>query len=71
MSRVAGKVSGFDADAGLGTVRRDTDGTEHAFHCTAIADGSRQIDSGVVVTYELVAGHAGKWEATDLRPLEG
>ncbi len=67
MPRQNGTVVSFDSDSGLGVVRTD-DGRENAFHCTAIADGSRQIDVGARVTYDVVAGHAGKWEAVDLRP---
>lgn len=62
-------MTGFDADAGIGVVRAD-DGSDHDFHCTAIADGSRQIDVGAVVTYEVVPGHLGRWEAADLRPAD-
>lgn len=65
--RVTGTVVAFDADQGWGTVRA-TDGTELFFHCTRIADGTRTIEIGVPVTYDVVAGHRGRYEAADLRP---
>lgn len=55
----------FDEDAGYGTVRADT-GVEHFFHCTAIADGSRRIDVGAHVTFRVVPGHNGQWEAASI-----
>jgi cold shock CspA family protein len=62
-----GTVADFDAHRGWGTVRSDDpDGSVLFFHCTAIADGSRTIEVGVRVTFAVVAGHRGRWEATDL-----
>jgi cold shock CspA family protein len=62
---VRGVVVAFDEHKGYGTVRAD-DGTEHFFHCTAVADGTRTIAAGTPVTFTLVAGHQGQWEATDV-----
>ena len=62
-----GTVAEFDEHRGYGTVRGD-DGVEHFFHCTAVADGSRTIAVGTAVTYDVVPGRLGRWEATDLRP---
>ena len=50
-------------DVGLGTVR-DEDGREWPFHCTQIADGSRTIDVGAPVVFEVGPGAPGRWEAT-------
>jgi cold shock CspA family protein len=61
----AGTVSRFDPATGLGHVTA-VDGTEYPFHCTAVADGSRSIDVGVVVVFDVVAGHRGIWEAGGL-----
>jgi cold shock CspA family protein len=58
----AGVVVAFDDDRGLGTVRAD-DGDELGFHCTAIADGTRTVPVGRRVTFTVVAGRAGRWEA--------
>ncbi|HEX2275356.1 MAG TPA: cold shock domain-containing protein [Acidimicrobiales bacterium] len=60
-----GTVAAFDEHKGLGTVRAD-DGRELPFHCTRIADGSRTIDVGARVTFSVVAGHRGQWEAADV-----
>lgn len=54
----------FDGAVGLGTVR--VEGYELAFHCTAIADGSRQIAPGTLVVFRLAPGHRGSIEARDL-----
>ncbi len=61
----AGSVTSFDDLVGTGMVGA-ADGSEWPFHCTAMADGTRTIDPGTVVTFRLVAGHHGRWEATDL-----
>ena len=42
---LTGTVTEFDDAAGLGTITSD-DGTTYAFHCTAIADGTRTIANG-------------------------
>jgi cold shock CspA family protein len=68
---VPGVVVAFDDAKGWGTVRDDETGAEHFFHCTAIADGSRTIDVGAAVTYEVIAGRLGRWEACAVVPLEG
>jgi cold shock CspA family protein len=62
-----GSVSAFDEERGTGTVRGD-DGTQLFFHCTAIADASRRVSVGQAVRFRVVAGHLGRWEASDLRP---
>lgn len=62
-----GTVLAFDIRRGLGTVRGD-DGTEHAFHCTAVADGSRTIEAGTRVRYTLVP-RLGTYEAAQLTRL--
>jgi CspA family cold shock protein len=58
-----GVVVGFDEHRGTGTVRGD-DGRELFFHCTAIADGSRAIDVGARVEFEVTPGRLGRWEAS-------
>mgnify|MGYP001627503897 CR=1 FL=1 len=60
-----GRVSEFDEPRGLGTVVAE-DGTAYPFHCTAIADGTRDIDPGTPVRFALRPGHLGRWEATAL-----
>ncbi|HEX7169021.1 MAG TPA: cold shock domain-containing protein [Acidimicrobiales bacterium] len=57
-----GRVVDWDEHAGFGTIEAD-DGTSYFFHCTTLADGSRTIDVGTGVTFDVVAGHLGRWEA--------
>lgn len=65
--RHTGTVVAFDEAAGYGTVAGDDDAW--FFHCTAVADGSRSVAEGVRVSFVLLPGHRGRWEASDLRPL--
>ena len=58
-----GVVATWDDRKGYGTIRADGTGTEHFFHCTQIADGSRTIDEGARVEFEVVPGRLGRWEA--------
>lgn len=60
-----GTVTAFDDHRGLGEVTAD-DGTVHAFHCTAIADGTRTIATGAIVRFVVVAGRLGRWEAAQI-----
>jgi cold shock CspA family protein len=62
-----GTVAAFDDDKGYGEIT-DTDGETRFFHCTAIADGTRTIAVGTAVTFVVVPGRLGRWEATELRP---
>ncbi len=57
-----GEVVAFDDHAGFGTVRAEN-GRELFFHCTQSADGSRTIAVGANVSFEIVPGHLGRWEA--------
>jgi cold shock protein len=61
-----GSVVAFDEDKGYGTVRA-SDGRDLFFHCTQIADGTRTIDVGADVTFDVVAGHLGRYEAAAIR----
>ena len=63
-----GTVAEFDPHVGLGTVRA-SDGRELLFHCTQLLDGTRTIDVGTLVRFDVVAGHAGKWEAARVEKL--
>ncbi len=67
-----GRVSELDAGTGLGTVTAD-DGTEARFHCTQIADGTRDVPVGARVSFTVLAGRGGRWEAGNLvtTPHEG
>lgn len=60
-----GVVAAFDEQSGLGVVATD-DGVQHPFHCIEIADGSRAIDIGTEVSFDLLAKF-GRWEAANIR----
>ena len=61
-SRRRGVVDSYDTAAGYGAIR---DGGDcWWFHCTAIADGTREIGDGAAVTFAVTAGRRGRWEAT-------
>ena len=57
-----GKVVEFDEHAGLGRVE-SSDGRMFLFHCTQLVDGTRSVEVGAVVRFEVVPGHLGQWEA--------
>lgn len=59
-----GTVVEFDEPRGLGKVAAD--GAVYPFHCTAIADGTRTVDVGTTVAFEVRPGGLGRWEATAL-----
>ncbi len=65
-----GSVTQFDEDRGWGTVT-EPGGASYAFHCTAIADGSRRIAEGTVVQFAVVPGHLGRMEARSLQQVAG
>jgi cold shock CspA family protein len=64
---LTGVVSSFDEAAGLGTITAD-DGSTFAFHCTAIADGTRTIAVNTTVEFEPKPAHRGAWEAGAITP---
>ena len=65
--RRSGTVEEFDENVGLGSVAA-AGGGRYPFHCTQIAGGSRTIEAGANVTFSVIPGHGGVWEAGDLRP---
>lgn len=64
---LTGTVAAFDPERGWGEVRGD-DGTVRPFHCTAVADGSRSIEVGTAVRFDVAAGRMGRWEASSITP---
>ena len=62
-----GRVVGFDAARGLGTIEAD-DGHRFGFHCTRLGDTSRDVAVGTTVRFRIVPGHLGVWEADAVRP---
>lgn len=65
-----GRVLEFDAAVGLGVVEAGG-GAVFPFHCTQIAGGSRTIEVGTEVTFSVVAGRLGQWEAAEVAPAAG
>jgi CspA family cold shock protein len=61
-----GVVRTFDEAAGLGVID-GADGVEYPFHCIEIADGTRTIDPGVEVGFDVLA-KLGRREAANIRP---
>ncbi len=69
--RLVGRVVAFDEGVGLGEIEAATGAAEEErfpFHCTQIADGSRTVAAGAEVSFGVLAGRAGRWEASDIRP---
>ncbi|MGZ4689223.1 MAG: cold shock domain-containing protein [Acidimicrobiia bacterium] len=64
---MSGVVVAFDEGRGLGEIE-GADGARYGFHCTAIADGSRTIAVKAKVSFEVVPGQLGRWEAADIKP---
>jgi len=64
VNAVAGVVVAFDRNVGLGEVST-ADGRRHPFHCIEIADGTRDIEIGAPVTFELL-GKLGRYEAAHI-----
>lgn len=60
-------MASYDVDAGLGVVQ-DLSGDDWMFHCTTIADGSRTIEAGLAVTFDVRPGGPGRFEAFDVTP---
>jgi cold shock CspA family protein len=66
---VRGTVVRFDAARGSGEIA-GSDGATYPFHSTVIADGTRTIDDGAEVEFDVVPGHLGRWEAAAVRPAD-
>jgi cold shock CspA family protein len=62
-----GVIAEFSFDRGLGSVLGD-DGATYPLHCTQIADGSRMVDAGARVTFEVLL-KLGQIEATNVRAI--
>jgi cold shock CspA family protein len=64
---MTGRVASFDQQVGLGEIVAADGATVH-FHCIAIGDGTRTVEVGAEVEFELVA-KLGRYEATRIRPV--
>jgi cold shock CspA family protein len=64
-----GHIVDFDDHVGLGVVEEEGGARRrYPFHCTQIAGGTRTIALGTVVTFAVVAGRGGRWEAGGVTP---
>jgi hypothetical protein len=61
---LVGRVTEYDAERGLGTVA--VGDVTYAFHCTAVADGTRLIDVDTDVAFLLAPGLGGELEGREL-----
>lgn len=57
-----GIVADFEERRGLGTIQAE--GASYPFHCTALLDGTRTVEPGARVSFEVRAAGMGRWEAT-------
>jgi cold shock CspA family protein len=62
-----GRVESFDAQRGTGVVVAES-GEQFPFHSTAIVDGTRNVEPGTEVRFEVAPG-LGRWEADALQPV--
>ena len=62
--RLEGVVVEYDDHAGFGQI--EADGERFWFHCTQILDGSRHAEPGQAVSFRVVPGHNGRWEAAEV-----
>lgn len=62
-----GYVTAFDEHTGLGVVTGADDGVEYRFHCVEIADGTRTIDVGTEVEFDMLR-KLGRVESNLIRP---
>lgn len=60
-------VQSYDSPVGMGVVKLDSADLSPAqtldFHCTQIADGTREIEVGAAVLIDVIAAGPGHWEA--------
>lgn len=63
----SGTVVEFNDGIGMGLLRADDSGAHLEFHCTALLDGSRTVEEGTRVEFELRPGHGGRLEANRIR----
>jgi cold shock CspA family protein len=64
-----GTVTAYDNARGTGTAALEGTEETYAFHCTAIADGSREIQPATRIAFLLRAGQLGRLEAVVVTPL--
>lgn len=63
-ARLNGVVTSYDDHAGFGEV--EVGGVAYWFHCTRLLDGSRHAEPGQAVSFRVVPGPTGRWEASEV-----
>ncbi len=63
-ARLDGVVTAYDDHAGYGEI--EARGATYWFHCTRLLDGSRHAEPGQRVSFRVVPGHGGRWEAAEI-----
>lgn len=66
---VLGVVSSYDSLSGIGKILSDSAGS-FGFQCTQLDDGSREIEVGQPVCFEVVPAGPGGWEAGSISKLD-
>jgi cold shock CspA family protein len=61
-------VSEFDEGQGRGVIESQG-GARLSFHCTQLLDGTRTVDVGAEVRFDVVPGSNGAWEAGAVEKL--
>lgn len=64
-----GVVVAFDEARGWGIV--EAAGGRYWFHCTQLLDGTRTVQVGARVRFDIAPGHLGRWEAVRISSVEG
>lgn len=65
----SGTVTSFDIQIGLGVIRLQ-DERELPFHCTNLADGSREVSEQQKVNFELFFHPRGRFEAKNIVKID-
>lgn len=65
----SGMVVAFDDRLAYGEVEDAATKRTYFFHCTQIADATRTIEVATPVTFSIVPGRMGQWEAVAVQPL--
>ena len=64
---IPGKGIDYYINAAGGPTRTGDDDRAYPFHCTKIADGTREIPVGAAVEFTVAPGPLGRWEAVAIR----
>ncbi len=65
VTETTGTVTDWQDAEGYGEITA-TDGASYFFHCTALADGTRQTELGATYSFTPVPGRLGRFEASNM-----